>query len=115
MVADARDSRSVPHAHRADLAGRVLAANTAHGSFPAARATVLPRRAIRIGVAGLVDAGRVTRVARGADAIELDALPLRRRVVKALGANAVELTEVVARHRAGARRIQRDVRVGGRA
>ena len=88
-------------------------------------ATVLPRRAIRIGVAGRVDAagGSVTggersrsRVARKADAVELLAQPLPSPVgTREYEALAVELTVVVARQRAGARRTLRDVREGGRA
>jgi hypothetical protein len=120
--ADAGDSGSDRLAYRSDRAGRVRrdpsvthAANTAPVAS-SARATVLPRRAVRFGGAGLVDAARV--VARGAGAAVVHALPLVREGVGThVDATAVDLTVVVARHvaRHTARRKLRDVRVGGRA
>jgi hypothetical protein len=113
--------------HRPSRRKVTLAADTAHVLGPQSRqanllATVLPRRAIRIGVASLVDtAGRSgtggersrCRVGREADAVEHGAHPLQR--VAPIHALAVELTVVVARYVARAPRILRDVRIGGRA
>jgi hypothetical protein len=132
LHAEVGDSGSDRLARPSERAGRglpsrsgvTLAAETAHLARSGGNllATVLPRRAIRIGGAGLVDtAGRSvtggkrspSRVAREADAVERDAHPLQR--VAPTHALAVEVTVVVARHRARARRTLWDVGVGGRA